>query len=182
MKILILGKLGAGKSTLAYKINKELGLARLNLDEIVRTPDGGWYSEAEQQLKLHDFIINNNSWVMEGSAYRLYKDLTPDLVVYIDISRIKAVYRFTRRFFEAKKLLDMYDGSLLMHDRADEPVQPYHYRKPTLSKIIDWDRCNVKITNDANSYVKDASCKIIKIKNKNDYSKIFNALAEYGAQ
>ena len=45
MKVLIIGPLGAGKSSLAYAINRKFNLPRLNLDEICRnTADGGIFS------------------------------------------------------------------------------------------------------------------------------------------
>ena len=48
MKILIVGGLGAGKSTLAYELCHKLNLPRLNLDEVARNKaDGSWRSEKE---------------------------------------------------------------------------------------------------------------------------------------
>ena len=48
MKILIIGPLGAGKSSLAYAINKKYCFPRLNLDEVQRIEGGGYRSEEEQ--------------------------------------------------------------------------------------------------------------------------------------
>ena len=59
MKILIIGPLGAGKSSLAYAINKKFDIPRLNLDEICRRPvDGSYYSREEQFQKLQSFLMN----------------------------------------------------------------------------------------------------------------------------
>lgn len=60
MKVLIIGPLGAGKSSLAYAINRKFNLPRLNLDEICRnTADGGsYYPREEQFAKLDDFLKN----------------------------------------------------------------------------------------------------------------------------
>lgn len=46
------------------------------------------------------------------------------------INRLIAVWRFTMRFFKAKKLINKKIPS-------DFPVQAYHYRKITLKKILE---------------------------------------------
>ena len=61
MKILIIGPLGAGKSTLAYSINKKYGVPRLNLDEVQRVTGGVYRNEDEQLSILHDFLKNNDN-------------------------------------------------------------------------------------------------------------------------
>lgn len=64
MKILIIGPLGAGKSSLAYAINKKYGLPRLNLDEVQRIKGGGYRDEDEQFAIVNEFLKNNDNWVM----------------------------------------------------------------------------------------------------------------------
>lgn len=67
MKILIIGPLGAGKSSLAYAINKRFNLPRLNIDEVCRnTEDGSYYSVGEQFSRLKLFLSENDGWVAEG--------------------------------------------------------------------------------------------------------------------
>ncbi len=73
-KILIIGPLGAGKSTLAYEINKHYSLPRLNLDEVARNPKSGDYYPKQVQAKtLQHFLKNNSSWVIEGCQKELYE-------------------------------------------------------------------------------------------------------------
>ena len=105
MKILIIGPLGAGKSTLAYSINKKYGVPRLNLDEVQRITGGGYRNEDEQLSILHDFLKNNDNWVMEGCQKTLYEKVKPDLIIDMRISRLLAIWRFTLRFLKAKKLI-----------------------------------------------------------------------------
>ena len=57
MRILIIGPLGAGKSSLSYAINKKYGLERLNLDEVRRIRNGGYRSEEEQFEILNVFLL-----------------------------------------------------------------------------------------------------------------------------
>ncbi len=169
MKILILGLMGAGKSTLAYNIQKRYGIARLNIDEVCRNKDTGEYYTKEQQLeKLKQFEKDNAVWVMEGSQKYLYEKVVPDLVVYIKVSRLVAAWRFTLRFFKAKKLIGKQIDS-------DLPVQAYHYRKPTLKKIMEWDTSNGIIQKEINSYLKNKNNFFI-VKNKKDFVDLFKKL------
>ena len=129
MKILIIGPLGAGKSSLAYAINKKFNLPRLNLDEICRRPqDGSYYSREEQFDKLYDFLHTHSFWVAEGCQRYLYEKMKPDLIIDMRVNRLVAMWRFTTRFIKAKKLI----GKTI---DKDLPVQAYHYRKITLTKI-----------------------------------------------
>lgn len=56
MRILIIGPLGAGKSSFAYTINKKYELPRLNLDEVHRIKGGGYRNEDEQFMILNEFL------------------------------------------------------------------------------------------------------------------------------
>ena len=61
MKILIIGPLGAGKSSLAYAINKKFNLPRLNLDEICRYGNGCYYSYEESFAMMDEFLAKHSS-------------------------------------------------------------------------------------------------------------------------
>lgn len=74
MKILILGPLGAGKSSLAYAVNKKFSLPRLNLDEVCRSPvDGSYYPQEKQFAMLELFLNGHSEWVAEGCQRYLYE-------------------------------------------------------------------------------------------------------------
>lgn len=174
MKILIIGPLGAGKSTLAYTINQKYGIPRLNLDEVQRIEGGGYRSEEEQFAILNDFLKNNSSWVMEGCQKTLYEKVEPDLIVDMRIFRLRAIWRFTLRFLEAKKLIGK--------DISPElPVQAYHYRKITLSKILDWDRANREINQQITYYLRNIEIPIIKCKCFSDYQKVFDFIGSFSS-
>lgn len=53
--------------------------------------------------------------------------MQPDLIVDMRINRLVAIWRFTCRFWKAKKLI----GKEI---DKDLPVQAYHYRRVTLKK------------------------------------------------
>lgn len=74
MKILILGPLGAGKSSLAYAVNKKFSLPRLNLDEVCRSSvDGSYYPQEKQFATLEVFLNSHSEWVAEGCQRHLYE-------------------------------------------------------------------------------------------------------------
>ena len=172
MKILIIGPLGAGKSSLAYVINRKYGLARLNLDEVRRTEDGGYRSKEEQFHILDDFINNNLSWVMEGCQKDLYQKVLPDLIIDMRINRLVAIWRFTRRFIKAKKLIGKDIPS-------DLPVQAYHYRKITLSRILEWDATNKRLNVEIEEFLKNVKVPVLTCKRVKDYQKNFDYIEQF---
>lgn len=174
MKILIIGPLGAGKSSLAYAINKKYGLPRLNLDEVHRIKNGGYRSEDEQFCILTDFLNNNSSWVMEGCQKMLYEKVKPDLIVDMRISRLLAIWRFTTRFLKAKRLVGK--------DISPElPVQAYHYRKITLTKILEWDDTNKKLNQQVTDFLRNTEIPVLTCKGFNDYQKIFDYIEHFSS-
>ncbi|MCT4575554.1 MAG: hypothetical protein N4A43_04830 [Alphaproteobacteria bacterium] len=107
---------------------------------------------------------------MEGSQEHIYKLANPDLIIYMKIPLIIGVFRFVRRFFKAKKLIGKNICSNL-------PVQAYHYRKPTLSKILDWHKCNKNIKSEIEKHLENKTS-YITIKNFKEYSKVYDILDE----
>ena len=99
----------------------------------------------------------------------LYEKVKPDLIVDMRINRLLAIWRFTRRFFKAKKLIGK--------DIApDLPVQAYHYRKVTLAKILEWDSTNKEINDEIGTFLKDVEVPIVKCKSFRDYKRVFELI------
>lgn len=170
MKILIIGPLGAGKSTLAYQLNKKFNLPRLNLDEVCRVKENGAYRVQDKQQKLlEDFINSHPDWVMEGCQKSLYGRLAPDLIVDMRIPRLCAIFRFTLRFLKAKKLM----GKTIT---PDLPVQAYHYRKVTLKKIWEWDQANREINAEIEDFLSQTTIPVICCRGYKDYNKVFQTI------
>ena len=145
MKVLIIGPLGAGKSSLAYAINRKFNLPRLNLDEICRnTADGGSYYPREEQ---------------------------PDLIVDMRINRLVAIWRFTCRFWKAKKLI----GKEI---DKDLPVQAYHYRRITLEKIRDYDFIGREINAEIAEFLAQSRVPVVKCRSFSDYDAVFARIEE----
>ena len=169
MKILIVGGLGAGKSTLAYELCHKLNLPRLNLDEVARNKaDGSWRSEKEYMRILNQFMLKNKKdWVAEGSHAVLIRKINPDFIIYVKVNRLIRLFRFTKRFIIAKRLI----GKEI---DPDLPVQAYHYRKLSLTKIRDYDVSGMEIINDLKDFFKLTPAPILIYKKKNDLKKILS--------
>lgn len=104
---------------------------------------------------------------MEGCQRTLYYKIQPDLIIDMRIPRLIAMWRFTLRFIKAKKLIGKnIDNNL--------PVQAYHYRKITLSKILDWDSANKEINAEITEFLKHTTIPVIKCKGFGDYQKVFD--------
>lgn len=169
-RILIIGPLGAGKSTLAYELNKRYHLSRLNLDEVARNPkNGDYYSWQVQEKTLHQFLKTNTSWVIEGCQKSLYEQTNPNLIVDMRISPLVAVKRFTLRFIKAKRLIGK---------RVDKnaPVQAYHYRKLSIKKILEYNAFNRQINQEIKEYLSKVNCNVVACKGIKDYNHIFKLI------
>ena len=172
MKILIIGPLGAGKSSLAYAINRSFRLPRLNLDEICRNvQDGSYYPREAQFAKLAEFVAEHKDWVAEGCQKYLYEKLAPDLIVDMRVPRLVAIWRFTLRFIKAKKLIGK-------NIAADLPVQAYHYRPITWAKIRDYDAVGQEINREIAEFLSHSPLPVLSCKSFKDYPKIFAYISQ----
>jgi len=173
MKILIIGMLGSGKSSLAYEINKKYNYPRLLLDEVSRNPkDGSYYNKLEQFNNLYEFLEVSDDWIIEGCQRYLYEDLEPDLIVYTKVSRFTSAFRIWNRFFKAKKLIGTdFDPDL--------PIQPYHYRENMIAKVVEYSRINKLITHEIKDFLIGKKFPLIKIKSRSGYKKLYKAIDKY---
>jgi len=86
-KIVIIGNSAAGKSTLSEKISKVFSIPVYHLDKILWKPN--WERTPEDEfVKKHDEIIQKESWIIDGVAYRSTYECrfeNADLIIYLDI-------------------------------------------------------------------------------------------------
>lgn len=106
MKILIFGIVASGKTTLAKKLSKQLGIPYFEGDCIAwGFPNEMRYkrSNAEQE-KIIRKIDENDSWIIEGT-YRESQNSVYDLadtIIFLDTPLYKRILRIITRFIKQK--------------------------------------------------------------------------------
>jgi len=112
-KIIILGPGGAGKSTLAKRMAKILGIEAIHLDSHFWQP--GWIqTPREEWILKQQILLKKKSWIMDGN-YGGTIDLrisAADTLIFFDFNRYFCLYRVVKRFFQyrGKTRPDMSDG------------------------------------------------------------------------
>ncbi len=105
MKNLILGCVGAGKTTLAEKLFKKFKLPFISSDDII-------FDEKWQRRNLDDvnlqlkFFNKNNSWTFEGVKSKYFirkKNISFDILVLLNCPKKVILRRIIRRFKEGKR-------------------------------------------------------------------------------
>ena len=101
-KIVVLGKPGNGKSSLAKRLGVVTGLQVHQLDSIFYKPNGETI-DVKKFERLHETIIAKDSWIIEGFGTHetLYQRLrASDTSIYIDLPYLVSYWFVTKRLFE----------------------------------------------------------------------------------
>lgn len=87
MKILIIGIVASGKTTLAKNLSKQTHINYYEIDSIVHDDINKIKRTEEEQNKIIQRIDNNKNWIMEGTLRKnLYYLLElADKIIYLDI-------------------------------------------------------------------------------------------------
>lgn len=87
MKILIIGIVASGKSTLATKLSKKLNIKHYEIDLIVHDDENKKMRSHEEQLDIINEINKNKDWIIEGTLRKnlsILLDLA-EKIIYLDI-------------------------------------------------------------------------------------------------
>jgi adenylate kinase family enzyme len=98
MKIAIIGTPGSGKSTLASKLHTILGIPVFHLDQYFWQP--GWQRPDRNEFtQIHDQLCDQNEWIIEGMATRLfeYRLKQADVIIFLDVPLYICLYRIFKR-------------------------------------------------------------------------------------
>jgi adenylate kinase family enzyme len=104
MKILIIGSVGSGKTTLAKKLSKKLEIPYYEIDSIV-------YNDTKKEKRLtpeQDNIIKNinknTSWIIEGTLRKNLNYLLDlsDKIIYLNTNYNIRKMRILKRYFKQK--------------------------------------------------------------------------------
>jgi adenylate kinase family enzyme len=101
-KIVVLGKPGNGKSTLAKRLGVATGLPVHQLDSIFYKPNGETI-DVKKFERLHETIIAKDSWIIEGFGTHetLYQRLrASDTSIYIYLPYLVSYWFVTKRLFK----------------------------------------------------------------------------------
>ena len=86
MKIVILGTTGSGKTTLARKISKELGIPHVELDALNWDPNWQQVDDVLFRDRVKE-AISGEKWVVDGNYSRAGHDLIwprADVAIWLD--------------------------------------------------------------------------------------------------
>lgn len=107
MKIHIIGGPGSGKTFLAEKLSKELGIPHYDLDELQwdnHTDTYGVKRDPEERERLLGDLLKQNDWIIEGVYYAWCQQcfVDADRIYLLRVPRYKYRYRIIRRFLRRK--------------------------------------------------------------------------------
>ncbi len=87
MKLLIIGIVASGKTTLAKRLSKESNINYYQIDKIVHDDKNNYKRNNNEQQLIIDKINKNNNWIIEGTLRsNLYNLLElADKIIYLDI-------------------------------------------------------------------------------------------------
>ncbi len=110
-KILIVGGIGSGKTTLANKVSKRLKIKSYELDNIAYKRRDIWVKEEySNRKKKLDRIFKNKKWILEGFystpwTYQVYK--RAEIIIVLEtkhkLSKNRTIRRFLKRRLTIKK-------------------------------------------------------------------------------
>lgn len=118
MKILIVGIVASGKTTLAKQLSKLLGIKHYEIDSVVHDDKSGIKRTEKEQKKIFNKINKQDSWIIEGTLRKhlFYLCDMADKIIYLDIPlkvRKRRIFsRFIRQLFGTEKC--NYDVNLKM--------------------------------------------------------------------
>lgn len=104
MKILIVGTVGTGKTTLARKLSKEYNIKYYEIDSIVHDDVNKKKRTPQQQNEIISNINKEDGWIIEGVLRENLEDLLEiaEKIIYLDIPKNIRNKRILTRYIKQK--------------------------------------------------------------------------------
>lgn len=163
MKILIIGSVASGKTSLARKLSRKLNINYYEIDSIVHDDRNNYKRSPEEQKKIINEINDKeNDWIIEGTLRKnlfYLLDMT-DVIVYLNINVRIRKWRIIKRFVKQKLRLEKsnYKPSIEMLKLMFKWTSDFEKNKNELELMLD-------------TYKE----KLIKLNNKNEIKRYFKS-------
>jgi len=142
MKILILGNVASGKTTLAKQLSQKHKMNYYEIDSIVHDDNnGGKKRSIEEQNKIIKEINKSDNWIIEGilreNLYYLLEMV--DKIIYLDVSKITIYYRILKRYIKQKLKIEKanYKVNINMLINMYNWANKYEKNKKNLKKLLE---------------------------------------------
>lgn len=113
-RVVIVGKPGAGKSTLAAQLSTKLNLQNIELDGIFWQPDWTPLPKPEFHLRVDILCPADGPWVADGN-YKILRDIIwdrADTLIWLDYPLHLALWRcFKRTFSRIFRGVELWNGN-----------------------------------------------------------------------
>lgn len=125
-KVLIIGDVASGKTTLAKRLSNIVNFPWYELDSIVyhKSEEGRYTRTAVEQIQVIMDIDKNGTWIFEGTDRESYRCLfeLADTIIFLDTPFRKRKRRILTRFFK------QYLGIEKCHYRPDITMLKMMYK------------------------------------------------------
>ncbi|MFC7679946.1 hypothetical protein [Paenibacillus sp. GCM10028914] len=109
-KIFIIGIVASGKTTLARRLSKQIGIPWYELDAIVhhQTNNGRIKRTPQEQMEVIKEIDRQGQWIFEGTDRESYRCLyeMADTIIFLDPPLWKRKIRIVTRYFKQQSGLE----------------------------------------------------------------------------
>ncbi|WP_349515585.1 DNA topology modulation protein [Leuconostoc suionicum] len=165
-RVLLIGSGGAGKSTLARKLSKQLNITVFHLDKLLWKPNWQMTPKPEQTIIVNN-LVRQDSWIIDGN-YNGTLDIrvaAADTVIFLDRSRFVCIYQVVKRLLQYRGTArpDMQDDC---PEKIDWDFLKWIWHFPNKQKVMIMDMFETI----------DQSKNIVILKNKRQIEQFLNQL------
>jgi len=140
MKILIIGSVASGKTTLARKLSQQLNIKHYEIDSIVHDDINSIKRTTEQQKEIIEQIDTQQEWIIEGTLRKNLNYLLDkaDNVIYLDTPLRTRKIRIFTRFIKQKLGIEKcnYKPTLKMLKQMYKWTKDYEKSREEREKLL----------------------------------------------